>query len=353
MAQVYFSEVTQHIKFNIVQIGGKDDVLLPNCLDLRGKTSWNQTASIIRNASLFLGGDSVCSHMAAAKAVPSIVLWGGTLSSTCSTSWNQDKVTHMNPVDRFGCATACHSATCIRYTKCINSITPESVLARVGEILGQDTIKPFKLLHSGPLASTPVIEFVPVTINQDTFNLFSRLQGLVSIRGEMHLPHLGELSNFCNQLNLKYIVVLPPCDFSQFNIHINKVEQLLVYVDEANIEAGIRMVKELTKKMYKVSLISKLDHTAFNKYKMDIVDYPPISKLTDYAATPEQTAKLLDGEVSVTSARKIVGKDAKLYLTFEDAKNNKNSIEITSNCAIYKLGEEHLKELQFLTIRKY
>lgn len=350
----YFDTIVEHVKLPVIQLGGKDDLKLPGAVDLRGQTSWNQTAYLIKNAKLFLGGDSMCAHIANHFGTPAIVLWGATLSSTCSTGWHADKTTHMNPVDRFGCPTACHSNVCIKAYKCINTITPESILTRIAGILGNDMVKMVEILHTGELAKLTVIEWVPVELSPKVFGTFQAFNGVVSIRCDLHPTDMGELSHFCNQTTQqRYVIISGPTDFSRFHINPAKLDQLLILIDKTNLQEGLKIIRDLSKKAYKCRLISKLDHTEFNAEKIDMMDCPPMTKLPDYTPTDAQKERFLGKELGIKTFRKVLGGDGQFFLTFRDCLTNKNSVELLQDSAIITMDEEHLKELQFLTIRKY
>lgn len=71
--------------FNIVLVGGKDDIEIAeetskqcraSVIDMTGKTTWGQTAAIFEQCCGFLGVDSGSAHLAAARKVPSVVLFG-------------------------------------------------------------------------------------------------------------------------------------------------------------------------------------------------------------------------------------------------------------------------------------
>jgi ADP-heptose:LPS heptosyltransferase len=71
--------------FNIVLVGGKDDVKVAQetskqcrdpVIDMTGKTTWGQTAAIFDECHGFLGVDSGSAHLAVARKVPSVVLFG-------------------------------------------------------------------------------------------------------------------------------------------------------------------------------------------------------------------------------------------------------------------------------------
>jgi len=71
--------------FNIVLLGGIGDAEVSektqnlcgrNVLNMTGRTTWGQTAAILDRCSGFLGADSGAAHLAAARGIPSVVLFG-------------------------------------------------------------------------------------------------------------------------------------------------------------------------------------------------------------------------------------------------------------------------------------
>jgi hypothetical protein len=84
----YYQEVVALIlnilesqRIKIVQLGGKDDVLINGCVDLRGKTDYHQSSYILRNSLCHLGNDSWLAHRAGEQNVPLITLFGPTTAA--------------------------------------------------------------------------------------------------------------------------------------------------------------------------------------------------------------------------------------------------------------------------------
>lgn len=348
----YFSYVVEHLKYNVLQIGGKDDEKLPVTINLCGNTSWNQSAHLIRHASLFIGCDSACNHIASALGTPRIAVFGATSPLTCGGAWNKHKGVEMTPVNMQGCAAPCFNNECIRPQKCINSITPEMILAQIANVLGKDSIKPVKFLHHGTLSRQQILEFIPYSLNSQTFGTMTLVNGIMSVRCDLHEPNLEEFSAFCNQTPHKFVVLINPCDIDKFKVHHSKIERLLFVVTKENIKEGIQQMKIASRQLYKTGLISYLDHAEFNEYKLDMLDYAPIAKISYFESKPEHEY-LVGKTINIKTSRKVIGKDGKFFLTYQDAKNDKNSVDISVDNANVTLDREHLKELQFLTIRQY
>ena len=68
----------------VVQLGGKDDVPIPGCVHMHGKTSLHQSNYILRNAMLHFGNDSWCAHRAGALGIPLVTLFGPTSAANHS-----------------------------------------------------------------------------------------------------------------------------------------------------------------------------------------------------------------------------------------------------------------------------
>lgn len=344
--------VVTNIKLPIIQCGGKDDKLLPNVFDLRGQTSWNQTAHIIKNASLFLGNDSVGNHMASAFNTPRIALFGATLPSTCGGAWNRASAIEINPFDRRGCESACHSNICTRGNKCINSIPVKFILENIANVIGKEYVGICDVIHVGELSKIPVLEWIPYDFNEKTMHILSQVAGLITIRHDLFNSNMFNLSTILNQFNLKYIIVAEPENIEPIMVSPDKVEQIFLKINKENVQKAIKIAIFLRNKHYKISFISELSHTDFNEFKLEMLDFPPIIRMSDFE--PQDIHKSWVGEqFEIITAKRILAKDGAFFLTKYDAINNKNILEINRNSSYYILEEEHLKELQFLTLKKY
>jgi ADP-heptose:LPS heptosyltransferase len=62
----------------ICQIGSNKDLLIGGVIDLRGKTTVQESFTIIENAEFFIGVNSFAEQVAATYRVPSIILYGAT-----------------------------------------------------------------------------------------------------------------------------------------------------------------------------------------------------------------------------------------------------------------------------------
>ena len=103
----YFQDVVDFIYpviskngYGIVQIGGKDDEALNNCLNLQGVTTIHQTAFILKNASLLLGNDSFSTHFCSSFGVPLVSLYSIIQPEVAGPYWkNKNQFTISAPLN--------------------------------------------------------------------------------------------------------------------------------------------------------------------------------------------------------------------------------------------------------------
>lgn len=129
-----FQELINRLGGCVLQIGGPNDKLLKEVGDLRGKLTYNQIAALLDKADLFIGIDSGLAYIASAMNCPNIVIMG---MSTGTTSGPIGKNTHFIEPKR-PCEWPCH-CNCSKEKEggkpCINSITVDTVLAKIKEVL--------------------------------------------------------------------------------------------------------------------------------------------------------------------------------------------------------------------------
>jgi len=149
----HMQKVVDRIK-NIqkVQIGGMENKKLENIdLDLRGQTTPQELAGVLKNAKLHIGLDSFPVHVASYVNVPSVILFGGTYAKQ-GINPKQNNIVAIETKNRGLCTTSCHLIECeakrAGFDKCINNIPLEEVLTAIERQLGSDYVdglEPVKL----------------------------------------------------------------------------------------------------------------------------------------------------------------------------------------------------------------
>jgi len=128
-----------------IQIGGKDDPPLQGiAIDLRGKTSPQVLAWVLKNAKLHVGLDSFPMHVAMYVDTPSVILFGGTYAKQGVYPAKSHLVTALEPSYRYDCVTSCHLSECemkkMGLGKCIDNLCSDDVLNKVGAIIGHNKV---------------------------------------------------------------------------------------------------------------------------------------------------------------------------------------------------------------------
>ena len=107
-----------------------------NCLNLSGKTSVADVASVLRRSKLFISNDSGPVHIACAVKTPVIAIFGRSDRGLSPKRWGptgeRDIVLHKD----VGCD-VCLAHNCKKGFKCLEAVTVEDVLAAADKILGK------------------------------------------------------------------------------------------------------------------------------------------------------------------------------------------------------------------------
>ncbi len=136
--------LVERYKAKIVIVAGDSDkrlgdkvssLLKGNCLNLSGKTSISDLASVLRRVKLFISNDSGPVHIASAIGTPVIAIFGRSDRGLSPKRWGptggRDIVLHKD----VGCK-VCLAHNCEKGFKCLEAITVDEVLAAAKQILG-------------------------------------------------------------------------------------------------------------------------------------------------------------------------------------------------------------------------
>ncbi len=138
------ANLRKHTDMPIVQVGLEDDPSFEGCVDLRGKTTYQQLAHVIQNSSCLIGIDSVTMHMAAAFKTPHVALFGSSYSTSTGPvipfHASVDRMFQsilLDAKNRCNGGKACYKYQCSvdRENPCINEIDPKLIVKNVVAIL--------------------------------------------------------------------------------------------------------------------------------------------------------------------------------------------------------------------------
>ncbi len=116
----------------VIQIGVDKDPPLKGVLDLRGKTSLRQTASILSRSECFVGTQGLLAHLARAVECRAVIIYGGREHSRQS-----GYICNENLDSFVECAPCWHWNECTNSRKCMDMIKADNVLAAIDRILAR------------------------------------------------------------------------------------------------------------------------------------------------------------------------------------------------------------------------
>ncbi len=119
-----------HKDLVIIQIGVEKDMPLKGVLDLRGKTSLRQTASVLSQSECFVGTQGFLTHLARAVECRSVIIYGGR-----EHSWQSGYICNQNLDTFLECAPCWHWNECSFDKQCMKSITSADVVCAVETVL--------------------------------------------------------------------------------------------------------------------------------------------------------------------------------------------------------------------------
>ena len=124
--------ITAELGLSVVLLGGPGDVEAskgilpeekPRGVNLTGKTSLQETAAVIRNASLLIGVDTGLTHMGIALDTPTIALFGATLPYRDTRGTSGTVLYHHHD-----CSPCRRSPTCDGLFPCMDAISADEII---------------------------------------------------------------------------------------------------------------------------------------------------------------------------------------------------------------------------------
>ena len=162
----YWLKVFQYIReytkdYKIVHVGLESDQSVAGVdVDLRGKTSIRQLAYLIKNSSLYLGIDSLSTHLAGYYDRKTVALYSYCFAQNCFPIWGKNHNKSLIEVDWQKEGKPSFSLT--EKKKKINTIKPEVIAMAVLDQLGiGHDLHLVKTLFIGAEYHNPTIEVVP------------------------------------------------------------------------------------------------------------------------------------------------------------------------------------------------
>jgi len=249
----------------IVQIGSAKEDKVQGTLDMRGKTSINQAAYIIKNAELHLGIDSFGVHFASGYRKKIVALYSNMLPEQSGPYWGDEKDTRI-----LSSVKENEKASYVQYEdpKTILRINPEDVAEAVCDLLGLDYDYPYKTIGSGEEYSFKRVEIIPNNFvsNWNQFGLDSAI---------MRMDKFDDQQVLVEQLKVCPCSVIAdkPINLQILHAFKDKIVEMVYFIDESTDVGYIEQLKNTGVKLY---LICKLSEEKLNKIKLNYLDVAPI-----------------------------------------------------------------------------
>lgn len=249
----------------LVQIGVETDLKIDGSLDMRGRTSVNQAAYIIKNSILHLGVDSFGVHVASGYGKKIVALYSNMLPSESGPYWSDEKdVSLFSSVKEGEFASYAHQ----EIPQTIDRILPEKVAEAVCSALNIKFDYPYETLHVGKEYQLDRIEVVPTHTILNWKEL--KVESLI-----IRMDKFFNTSILASQLGMCpcSIVTDKPIDLNIIRGFRDRVTELVYFIDE---NTDTEYLKELKKTGVKLYLMSSMEEEELNKIKLKYLEIAPI-----------------------------------------------------------------------------
>jgi hypothetical protein len=196
----YWLKVFQYIReytndYKIVHVGLESDQSVAGIdIDLRGKTSIRQLAYLIKNSSLYLGIDSLSTHLAGHYDKKIVALYSYCYAQNCFPIWGKSHNRSLIEVDWAEQGKPSFSLT--EKKKNINTIKPETIAKAALDHLGvANDLDLVKTLFIGAEYHNPTIEIIP---DSNSYPIFIK-DKVCNVRMDYHFSedNLLRLASVC------------------------------------------------------------------------------------------------------------------------------------------------------------
>jgi hypothetical protein len=339
----YFPEVATMARdtlrkngYELIQIGGANDPLIMNAIDLRGKTNIHQTAYLIKRASLLVGTDSCNVHFASGFNTPLIALYGSTCPRNHGPYFGDKEKQIIIEADRKG---KMPSFNANESPKTINNIKPEIVVQKIYDLLKIDEKTNVETIFIGNQYNSFVMEVILDSVIKPDF-----FQGSVL---NVRMDYL-----FNEEILAKNLAFRPLCILTNKPINIDILrryrQNVALVIYNLENDYSIEFVKQMLESGIPYQLISFLEKGALDQAKLDFFDYGII--LNRERMTKEKLLEKQEKDIKIDNetkfkTHKFLLSDNKTYLTKKDWMEKKPVSDFTQNAGTAQLDDPDFLEM--------
>jgi len=299
---------------NIVQVGTKDEKPLNGVINLLGQTNINQLAYVIENSSLHFGADSFCVHLSSYFNKPIVSLYSISNPNVAGPHFG-DKSKHilLNGYERIGNKKPSYSQ--VESPKSIDEIKPEEIAGAILKLLDIEYSNLPESIYFGQDFNARSFEVVP-----------DEIIDVNSIPIENPIVRMDYCFNeeaLENILSAKKAIIFTNKSIKKDLIQKYKknILQVIYIIEEDN---DINFVKLLKNNSINYTLLSFLEESILNKYKIDYMDYNLI--INKKHKTKEDTKIIDANNLYYKSSRTLVSSKGQFISRYDWLHNSGNKV---------------------------
>jgi hypothetical protein len=248
---------------HILQVGTKDEKALNGVVNLLGQTNINQLSYVIENSILHFGADSLCVHLSSHFNKPIVSLYSISNPSVAGPHFG-DKNKHilLKGYERIGNRKPSYSQ--VESPKSIDTIKPEEICTAILNLLNIEYSNLPETIHFGQDFNVKSFEIIPdKMIDANSIPIENPI-----VRMDYHFNEQA----LQNILEVKKTIIFTnkPIKKDIIQKYKKNILQVIYIIEENN---DINFVKTLKNNSINYTLLSFLEESNLNKYKIDYMDY--------------------------------------------------------------------------------
>ena len=248
---------------HILQVGTKNEKALNGVVNLLGQTNINQLSYVIENSILHFGADSLCVHLSSHFNKPIVSLYSISNPSVAGPHFG-DKNKHilLKGYERIGNRKPSYSQ--VESPKSIDTIKPEEICTAILNLLNIEYSNLPETIHFGQDFNVKSFEIIPdKMIDANSIPIENPI-----VRMDYHFNEQA----LQNILEVKKTIIFTnkPIKKDIIQKYKKNILQVIYIIEENN---DINFVKTLKNNSINYTLLSFLEESNLNKYKIDYMDY--------------------------------------------------------------------------------
>jgi hypothetical protein len=254
----------------IIQFGKNEEKSYENVIDLKGKTSFNQLAFLMKNSLLHFGPDSLGVHIASMYDIPIVSLYSIIQSSVAGPYFgNKSKHILFDAYKRIGNGKPSYSHQ--ENPKCINLIKPEEIADAIFKLLNIDFQTVFETVFTGQkYTGSSIQESLP-----NHKNIIFNPENLVEVRADLGFDEQS-LINQLAQYKKCVLVLDKPINLNILN---QFKQNILTIAFKITNQDNKEFLIKLRESGIKFVLISDLTQEEINKLKINYYQFANVDKI--------------------------------------------------------------------------